>query len=334
MRPLQRVHATVRGDPRDHAPNQPLLMSFAVAHHGVTYEEYVKDHRTLVAAQLRVADDFDVDVVTCCSDAWREAGDLGAELSFYDREPPGCKTRLLPDKKLLASLTPVAPENGPRMSDRIAAVEALAGAVGGEIEVDGWVEGPVAQAANLRGVTEFMLDTLDDPRFAAELMDWVTELEVSFARAQIAAGADAIGIGDAASSLVSPEFYESHVLPRIGGIVGAIHEEGALARLHVCGDTTHLLPHFGRLGVDIIEVDSLVDFAGARRKVGDDVTLLGNLNPVAHIQEGSPETIKAELQRCYDVARPRYIVGAGCEIPAGTSPENLRALAEFARSVT
>ncbi len=209
MTARERVEATLRGTHRDHLANQPLLMSFAVAYHGVPYWEYVSDYRVLVAAQLRAAEDFGVDVVTCCSDAWREASDLGAELTYYDHEPPGCTQPLLKERADLTRLQPVEPEAGPRMIDRILAVSDLADAAKGRAEVDGWVEGPVSQAANLRGLTELMLDTKDDPGFVDDLMDWVTDLEIAFARAQIRAGADVVGVGDAASSLLPPAFYQA-----------------------------------------------------------------------------------------------------------------------------
>lgn len=333
MTSAERVQATLRGMPRDHLANQPLLMSFAVAYHGVAYWEYVTDHRILAAAQLRVAEDFAVDVVTCCSDAWREASDLGAHLIYHDHEPPSSKVPLLAEKTDLTRLKPVHPESGPRMIDRIMAVGLLAEMTGGDIEVDGWVEGPVAQAANLRGLTQLLLDTKDDPTFVDDLLDWVTELEVSFARAQVRAGANTIGIGDAAASLLAPEFYGAHVLAPIRRLVEAIRAAGAAVRLHVCGQTTHLLPHFATLGVDVLEVDSMVDMATARAHLGGPVCLLGNLDPVSQVQRGTPDTIAQGLQACYEAAAPRYIVGAGCEIPATTPHENLLALADFARGV-
>ncbi len=78
----------------------------------------------------------------------------------------------------------------------------------------------------------------------------------------------------------------------------------------------------------------MVDLADARQQLGADVTLLGNLNPVAAVQDGTPDTIVEGLRACYEVAGPRYVVGAGCEIPAATPPQNLMALAEFAHSVS
>jgi uroporphyrinogen-III decarboxylase len=48
------------------------------------------------------------------------------------------------------------------------------------------------------------------------------------------------------------------------------------------------------------------------------------------MRDGSPEDIVAGLEECYRAAAPRYIVGAGCEIPAGTPAANLRAAKSFA----
>ncbi len=332
MNAYERTFATLRGEERDRLPNQPLLMTLAARWSGVRYRDYVLDHRVLVDAQLRAAEEFEVDSVTCCSDAWREAADLGAKVLFFEDDPPGCSEHLLDDKASFARLRPPPPGGGPRMADRIAACELFAQRVKGEVPITGWVEGPVAESADLRGLTALMIDTVDDLPFVLDLFDWVTDLETRFALDQVSAGADIIGIGDAASSLVSPDFYGQHVYPRVRRMVDAIHGAGAAVRLHVCGDTSHLLRTFGELGADILEIDFPVPFGDVRPRVGPQATLLGNLHPVAAVRDSSPERIRADLARCYEVAGPRYIVGAGCELPPDTSPENLRAFAAFAKS--
>ena len=79
-------------------------------------------------------------------------------------------------------------------------------------------------------------------------------------------------------------------------------------------------------GTDILDVDHMVDIAAVRRAVGAKVTLAGNIDPVEGVCRGTPEAIRMSLRRTYErVGRP-YMAAAGCEIPAGTSVENLRAL--------
>jgi MtaA/CmuA family methyltransferase len=331
MNAYERTIATCRGQARDRLSCQPIFMTFAAKLHGVTYADYVRDYRNLVGAQCRLAEEFDIDVVSCCSDAWREAADCGAELTFYADGPPACRHHVLADKADLASLAMPDPTVSPRMSDRVQAVGLFAERVKGEIPVMGWIEGPVAQAADLRGINELMLDTMDDLPFVTDLFEFVTELEIAFARAQLAAGADIIGLGDAAASLVSAGFYEEHALRYERRMVEAIQAEGALVRLHVCGQTNHLLRAFSRVGADMVELDHPVDFPSARGKVGPEAVLLGNMDPVAIVRNGRPAEIIEACRACHEAAGERYILAAGCEIPPDTPAENVRAMVDYAR---
>jgi uroporphyrinogen-III decarboxylase len=59
--------------------------------------------------------------------------------------------------------------------------------------------------------------------------------------------------------------------------------------------------------------------------------LLGNLNPVTELMTSTPATIATQLAERHRQAGPRWIVGAGCEIPAATPSENVEALVAYAR---
>ncbi len=168
----------------------------------------------------------------------------------------------------------------------------------------------------------------DSSSFACELMDRSVAVGIDFARAQVQAGADTIGIGDAIASQVSPRLYERLIQPRETRLVEAVKATGAYVKLHICGNTTHLLPGMAGLGVDIVDVDHMVSLARVRETLGPDVTIAGNLDPVAMVRFGTPERIRDAVQRAYESAGNPYMVNAGCEIPSGTPPQNLRALCE------
>ena len=51
-----------------------------------------------------------------------------------------------------------------------------------------------------------MVDFIDDPAFIAELFDFTVTLGLRFAKLQIEAGADIIGVGDAAASLAGAAY--------------------------------------------------------------------------------------------------------------------------------
>jgi len=330
MTSLERTLATVRGETPDRLAAMPIFMIWAAQNLGRSYADYVRDYRVLVEAQLRLLHEFPLDTVQTISDAWREAADCGTELVYYDDSPPACREHLLADKGAFARLRRPDPLGGGRMTDRVRACAALGERVGGDVPILGWVEGPIAEGADLRGMNAMMLDLVDDPAFVEELFDWIAELEIAFARAQIEAGADVIGMGDAAASLIGPGFYERYVLPREQRIFAAVHEAGALARLHICGDTNGLLPLLGRTGADIVDLDYPVDLEAARRHLGPQLTILGNFDPVRALQRATPEAVFAACRRCHRQAGPPYIVGPGCEVPPGTPRANIEAMFNYA----
>jgi MtaA/CmuA family methyltransferase len=185
-------------------------------------------------------------------------------------------------------------------------------------------------SADLRGLNTLMLDFYDDPKFVDRLGEFVVEMETAFARAQIEAGATLIGIGDAAASLIGPAFYERFVLAGERRLVSAIHEAGARARLHICGNTRRILKGMGETGADIVDLDFPAPIREARAAMGPRQVLLGNIDPVRVLRDGTPQSIAAALGECHREAGGRYIVGAGCEVPRGTPAENVMAMARYA----
>jgi uroporphyrinogen decarboxylase len=65
--------------------------------------------------------------------------------------------------------------------------------------------------------------------------------------------------------------------------------------LPICGNITHLLPGLSSLELDVIDVDHLVGLTNVRRAHGPQVAIGGNLDPVADILRGTPDSIRAKL---------------------------------------
>jgi MtaA/CmuA family methyltransferase len=329
----ERVFAMLESRAVDCLPAMPITMMFAADQIGAKYYDYATNCRVLAEGQVRVAEKFDVDHVSVISDPGCEAADLGAQIKFFPDQPPAIdeENALLKDKALLARLRPPDPLGGGRMTNRIEAVRLLKERAGKDRLVEGWVEGPCAESADLRGLNRLMLDFYDDPDFVRDLMAFVVQVELGFAKVQIEAGIDIMGIGDAASSLVGPRFYNEFVFANQKRMVEGIHAMGARVRLHICGDTRHIAEDLGRLGADIVDLDSLAPLNLGRRKMGPEQVLLGNIDPVRVLREGTPESVTEAIAECHRQAGPHYIVGAGCEVVRDTPGSNLRALIRYAR---
>ncbi|MCL5744739.1 MAG: uroporphyrinogen decarboxylase family protein [Acidobacteria bacterium] len=328
MNSRERVFNMIEGRPADRLPAMPITMMFAADLIGVRYREYASDYRALARGQMAVAELFELDYVSCISDPAREPADLGAAIEWYDDHPPANNENkaLLQEKAMLARLRPPDPLGGGRMHDRVKAAALLKEKAGGHCVVEGWVEGPCAEAADLRGINTLMLDFFDDPAFVRDLFEFVVEMELRFARAQVEAGADIIGVGDAAASLVGPAVYREFVLPYEKKLVDGLHAMGTRVRLHICGKTRRLFAGMGGLGCEIVDLDWMAPMDEARGAMGAEQVLLGNIDPVAVLCNGTPEEVAAAIRECRAQAGPRYIIGAGCEVVRDTPHANMRAM--------
>jgi MtaA/CmuA family methyltransferase len=329
----ERVLAALDERSTDHLALMPITMMFAADVAGVHYKEYATDCRILADAQIRTAEKFEFDYVSAISDPAREASDLGGAIEWFDDQPPAIieSRALLSEKQKLGKLQVPDPSAGRRMSDRVNAVNLLAARAGSEKIVEGWVEGPCAMAADLRGLNTLMLDFFDDPAFVTDLFEFVTNMELRFAQAQVTAGATLIGIGDAAASLIGPKLYHDHVLSHERRLIEGIRAMGVKVRLHICGNTRKLFADMGTLGADIVDLDWMAPLNEARQAMGPRQVLLGNIDPVRVLRNGDPDSVERAIGECHRQAGERYIVGAGCEVPRGTPHENVRAMARYAQ---
>jgi MtaA/CmuA family methyltransferase len=334
MNGYERIRACIDGKPLDAIPFMPITMMFAADHIGAPYGRYAADYRLLVEGQLRAAEDYDFDFVSCISDPAREAADCGAPVVWFDNQPPALDegNALLADKAALAALKQPDPLGGGRMTDRVNAAALFREKTGGDKLIEGWVEGPIALAADLRGINHLMMDFFEEPDFVRELMAFAVETGLAFAKAQIEAGADIIGVGDAAASLVGPMVYDEYVWQYEKQLVDGIHAAGGMVRLHICGNTSPILEGMGRLGCEIVDLDHMVSMADARAAMGPGQVLLGNIDPVSMLRNGTPENIRAALTACHAACGERYIVSAGCEVVRDTPLDNLRAMRDYARN--
>jgi len=328
MTSLERYLATIEGRPVDHLARIPILMQFAAEHIGSNYGEFAADYRVLTEANIACAREFGFDQVSTISDPYRETQGYGAHIVYGRDMVPYCEKHPLEDDTDLTKLSRPDPLKSERMRDRIEAVRAYHAKVGGEYSILGWVEGPAAEATDLRRMDNFFMDLMDNEGYAGELMDLCVDVALDFGRAQIEAGADTIGIGDAAASQISRDLYEEFILPREQRLVRGLKEAGAKVRMHICGNITHLLPGLASLELDMIDVDHMVDLQTVRKTLGNRTVIAGNMDPVADVLRSNPDAIRKAVLDCYAQAGNPFMVCAGCEIPSRTPNENLRAFCE------
>jgi MtaA/CmuA family methyltransferase len=321
--------AAINGQAVDRTPVFPLLMFLSADRFGVSYKEFATHGSVLAQAQIKAYETFHIDAITACSDAFRISADLAPDKMVYPQDqPPHLSRPIVTTQADLDALLRIDVSNAKgRTFDRAKGVREMVRAVGDECLVLGWVDMPFAEACSVCGISEFMMMMYEDPELAHRILEFLTVTVIDFALLQIEMGAPMIGAGDAAASLVAPEMFREFALPYEQRVCQAIHTAGGLVKLHICGNTSKLMEDMVLSGADLFNVDHLVDFEQACRVYGNaGKCFKGNLDPVADIQCASPEKChQTAVNRILASKNNRYMLSAGCEIPASTSDETFAA---------
>lgn len=305
---------------------RPILMHFAARFNNTTYDAFASDYKVLVESNIKCLEYFDLDMVSLISDPYRETSAFGAKINFAPDTVPQCVEHIvknIDDVKLLPH--PDVYKNF-RTFDRIKGAEYYQKILKGNVPVKGWVEGPLAEACDLAGVSEMLMQLYMDPDFANLLMDKCLLFAKDFAKAQINAGCDIIGIGDAICSQIDDEMYKTFVKQRHFELIDYIHSLGGKVKLHICGDINHLIPHFKEFNIDILDCDYQVNLLETRKILGANVILSGNINPV-DVQEKSVEQVFNIAKNLVNSMKSeKFILAGGCELGVYTPIENIMAL--------
>ena len=327
MTSKERLDARLAGKPVDKIPNMNIFMSIIAREAGVSYSEYVQDYRKLAEGNIICAEKYGLDSVCAISDPMRETAAFGADIVFPEHGVPYARVPLITDDFDLSKLVRFDPLSSPRTLDRIKACELLRQKVGSNYPVIGWIEGCLAESADLRGVNELMMDLAEEADYLDDLFEIIFTQQKRFAAEQIKAGADFIGIGNAVASLIGPSLYKKYGLPWDKAIVDYIHGLGAKVKFHICGNISSLLSMLTEVGPDILDIDWMVDYGNAIRIFDETTTAIsGNINPAGVMLHGSVQEVEEAVRRCIADGNAKSLIAGGCEIPAAVPDQNLLAI--------
>lgn len=332
MTPYERTERLLQGAAVDRPPFHPIIMRWAARQAGVRYRDFCLEPAAKCQAMIWCAETFGADWVTTMSDPYCEAEAFGLQVEYQENDLPLDRGGHLPDLEAVAQLKPYQPQDHERCRGRVREIEEYRRRVGEQYFIVGWVEGPIAEYSDLRGMTASAMDFYDDPDAVHHALEVITQSALDFMTLQVKAGAHCVGIGDAFCSQIGPDLYREFAFAREKQMVDHLHSLGARAKLHICGNTAPLLPDMIKTGADIVDVDHLVPSVAAFVPLlAPHQVFSGKSNPVSVIQDGTPAAIAASVRAFFAEAGGRCIVSAGCEVPPGTSVENFRAFAAASR---
>lgn len=162
-------------------------------------------------------------------------------------------------------------------------------------------DGPFTVACALMGATQLCLALYEEPDFVHRLLDFITEATI----VRIKAVWDLMGweypvqswgFADDSIELISTKQYKEFVLPYHRRLVNTFSKGGPNS-IHLCGKVQrHLKILKEELNITSFDLGFPTDLGLARRELGPDVLLRGNLHPEL-LRSGSPEEIEEETRR-------------------------------------
>jgi uroporphyrinogen decarboxylase len=160
------------------------------------------------------------------------------------------------------------------------------------------------------------------------LLDKLARVSMTFLRAQISAGVQVVQLFDSWVGCLSPDDYRTYVLPHTRQVIEGLRDTGVPV-IHFATGAATLLDTMREAGADVIGVDWRMPLDAAWRRIGYDVGIQGNLDPVA-LFAPLPEIarrVDAILQQAGN--RPGHIFNLGHGILPETPVEHVRAVAEM-----
>jgi uroporphyrinogen decarboxylase len=338
MNGYQRVASAFAGERPDRVPVMLHNFMMAAREAGHLLSDWRRDPQRIANSFVQAVETYGYDGIVVDLDTATLAGALGVPIEQPEDEPAIAHGARLPDLAAVNELPPVDVGADPRVQIWLEAVRRLVGHFGQEVFIRGNCDqAPFSLASMMRGAAEWMMDLTDPDNFgnATRLLDYCAEAHLQFIRLMTETGAHMVSGGDspAGPSLVSPRMYRAFARSWEKRLVDEAHRLGLPYVLHICGRTEPILDEMLSTGADGLDLDYQTDAGVAHEKMKDRVVFVGNLDPSGVVALGSPERVEAkarELVRMF-ADTPRFVLNAGCAIPASTPPDNIRAMIRAAR---
>lgn len=328
MTPVERSKALREGKDVDRIPIVPFMEDVNAQHFGYAVRDYSLSAKTIAEIEIRAYRTFYHDGISAGPRLFGIAEAMGTVLGFPENEMPYVKEPILKDYKDFNKLKLINPYKDGRLPIVIEALKIMIDELGDEVGVGTGLGGPFTAAASIRGTDVFLRDLRKHPEEVHKLLELVTENTLRYIDVAASLGAKpSIAEPIGSSSIISPKQFRTFVQPYLKKYVDRIKEKfGSAPTLHMCGNTEPILEDMVDTGVSTISLDNAVDMELAKDRIGDKVTIMGNIKPIEIIKLGSKEEIYEDVRqciiKCYDSPKG-YVLATGCQIPLNTSIENI-----------
>lgn len=332
---LEDIRKCVKLEQPNRVPVFACSEEFDVRMAGEVYSSYNSDSRIMAKCQIEAIKKYDYDWAWLQVDDCIEFEVLGVGVKGEGNILPATSNYLPATYETLKSLKMPNPKKAGRMPVLLDAIKRIKDELGDTVCVTGRTAAPFSSTTLLYGMTETLMLLYDDPQLVKDTVNFFTELQIMWGTAQIEAGADALWFGDcnASGHLISVDHYMEYAFEAAKKCVQAYDSAGGWSFYHASEHKPEHMKAQVKTGISAISVGPGVDMAVAKEAIGDKCCILGNVDPIKALLQGTRERVIEDTKRIVNIGKQcgGYICNSGEMIPRDIPEENMIAMIQTAR---
>lgn len=290
MTSFQRVLTTLSLTEPDRVPLFLPLTAQGATEMCVPLRDYFHAPDLIAEAQLRFRERYHNDFLSGFTYAAAEYEAFGGDALFYDHAPPNAGKPLLHKPEDFSRLMAPKIEDCSGLCRTLEIQAYLHRAAAGCVPVVGVVMSPFSLPVMQLGFPEYLRLLMEEPTLLTPLFEINEEFCVSWANAQLAAGADALVYYDPVGSctIIEPAHYRRLCAPVAKRVLAQI--KGPVVTHFASGRSLAILSDVADTGASGVAVSCDEDLATLKAAIGHRLPILGNLNGLAMRHWNAEET--------------------------------------------
>jgi len=199
-----------------------------------------------------------------------------------------------------------------------------------------YVTGPYTLAGLILGAETAAIKSIINPDELRKVCDFTIRIILKYVELLVRNGAQLICVLEPSSVMLGPEEFEMFSATYVRRICELCDSKKIATVYHICGNSSHLINKMCEAGVDALSLDSKeagINLPQIAQHIPSDVVLIGNINPVGSILNGTPEEVIEDVNVLLDSMKafPNFILSTGCDLPPEVPLENIDAFMKAGR---
>jgi uroporphyrinogen decarboxylase len=334
---MKDIHSAILMQKPNRLPVFLCSEEFDVRVCGSRYDRYNSDAREMARVQIEAVERFGYDWAWLQVDDCIEFEPLGVEVKGDGDILPATCGYLPATDDALDGLRRHGYRVEGRMRVLLDAIAMVKSHFGDTVCVVGRTAAPFSSATLAFGISNILTMMYERPEFVKRAAAFFVDYQTRFGLDQINAGADAIWLGDcnASGHLISPDNYLEFAMSPASRVSTTYKESNGIVIYHASEENPAMVDLQADAGFSVLSVGPGLDILEARKIARDRVCLIGNVDPIRILQNGTPDQVRDEVTRIVTNLPPQggHLLNSGEMVPRDTPEQNIQAYVESVLSV-